>query len=148
MEYMNQITVETIVKAPVEKVWEYWNNPEYITGWAFASNDWECPHAENDLKTGGRFLTRMAAKDGSMSFDLVGTYTQVEDYKLINYIMDDIEAIPGQTGRKVSVVFEPLDEHTTKVTETFDPETINPEDMQRAGWQAILENFKKCVEIN
>ena len=143
--HMNKITIENIINAPIEKVWKYWNEPEHITKWAFASDDWESPHAENDLKENGRFLTRMAAKDGSVSFDLLGTYTNVVPNELIEYTMD---AFPGEeVGRAVSISFESIGD-TTKITETFDPENENPEEMQRAGWQAILDNFKKHVESN
>ena len=85
---MNKIQVEIVANGSLEKVWKYWNEPEHITKWAFASDDWESPHAENDLKKNGRFLTRMAAKDGSVSFDLLGTYTNVIPNELIEYIMD------------------------------------------------------------
>ena len=107
-------------------------------GWAFASDDWEAPHAENDLRPEGRFKTTMAAKDGSTSFDFEGTYTTVDEHSVIEYTMDD--------GRKASIRFEAQDDGDTTVTESFDPESQNPEEMQRAGWQAILDNFKKYVE--
>lgn len=142
---MNKITIETVISAPIEKVWKYWNEPEHITKWAFASDDWETPHAENDLQNNGRFLTRMAAKDGSVSFDLMGTYTNVNPMSLIEYTID---TFPGEEiGRNVSVSFEAIGD-STKITETFDIENENPEEMQRAGWQAILDNFKKHVENN
>ena len=135
----NAITVTTVVNTSTETVWRCWNEPAHITKWAFASDDWHAPYAENDLKISGKFLTRMAAKDGSMSFDLVGTYTDVEEFAKIEYTMKD--------GRKVKIVFEKMD-GATKITETFDPENENPVEMQKAGWQAILENFKKHVESN
>jgi uncharacterized protein YndB with AHSA1/START domain len=134
---MNTITVETIVNAPVSKVWESWNDTEHIKKWAFADETWEAPEAENDLRTGGKFRTKMAAKDGSASFDFTGVYTAVEEHKLIEYDMDD--------GRHVKVEFTEIPEGT-KVKETFDPENENPEEVQRSGWQGILENFKKHVE--
>ena len=139
------ITVQTIVSASLAKVWECWNKPEHITKWAFASDTWEAPEAENDVRTGGKFKTRMQAKDPSAGsgqaegFDFEGTYTNVEEYRKIEYVMSD--------GRKVSIQFEEVD-GGVKVTETFDPETENSEDMQRSGWQAILDNFKKYVEDN
>lgn len=133
------ITVATVVNTSIETAWRFWNEPAHITKWAFASDDWHAPYAENDLKIGGKFLTRMSAKDGSMSFDLVGTYTNVEEFGKIEYTLED--------GRKVKIVFEKMDD-ATKVTETFDPENENPREMQQAGWQAILENFKKHVESN
>lgn len=133
------ITVETIVNAPVEKVWAYWNEPKHITQWCQASDDWHAPRAENDLKEGGKFSTTMAAKDGSFSFDFGGVYTRVTENKLIEYTMGD--------GRKVSVQFYPGD-NSTKVVESFEAETTHSEEMQRGGWQAILDNFKKHVETN
>jgi len=134
---MENITVETTVNAPVEKVWEFWNNPDHITKWSFASPDWHTPYSENDLKVGGKFKSTMAAKDGSVSFDFGGTYTTVYTNKKIEYNLED--------GRKVSIIFEPLSEQT-RVIETFDPESTNPIEMQRGGWQAILDNFKKYTE--
>jgi uncharacterized protein YndB with AHSA1/START domain len=133
----NAITVRTSVNAPIEKVWECWNKPEHIKRWAFASDDWEAPAAENDVQVGGKFKTVMAAKDKSASFDFAGTYTAVKEHELIEYDMDD--------GRHVKVVFEETPEGV-RVTETFDPENENPEEVQRNGWQAILGNFKKYVE--
>jgi uncharacterized protein YndB with AHSA1/START domain len=133
------ITVETTVNAPIETVWERWNNPEHITKWAFASDDWESLGAENDLRTGGRFKTNMSAKDKSASFDLTGTYTNVKEYEVIEYTMD------GDDQRKVITKFETVPEGT-KITQSFDPENENPEDFQKAGWQSILNNFKKYAE--
>lgn len=134
---MTAITVSTTVNAPLEHVWKVWNTPEDITQWYFASDDWHAPSATNDLRVDGRFKTRMEAKDGSFGFDFEGTYTNIDGKQTIEYSMDD--------GRKVSIKFEDMGE-STKVTETFDAETQNPEEMQRAGWQAILDNFKKHVE--
>ena len=133
----NPITVQTAVKAPMARVWEYWNKPEHITGWAFASDDWEAPAADNDLRVGGTFKTTMAAKDKSESFDFTGAYTAVKEHELIEYDMDD--------GRHVKVEFKDAPDGV-KVTETFDPEEENPEEMQRGGWQSILDNFKKYAE--
>jgi len=139
METKNRtaITVEVTVKAPVEKVWEYFNGPEHIVNWAFASEDWHAPKSTNDLRVGGTFSTTMAAKDGSFSFDFGGEYTQVIEHKLIEYTLGD--------GRKVKVVFTSQG-NETKVVETFDPENMNSDEMQKAGWQAILDNFKKYTE--
>jgi uncharacterized protein YndB with AHSA1/START domain len=134
---MDQITVEAVVKSDVETVWKYWNEPEHITKWAFADESWEASHAENDLREGGKFLTRMSAKDKSEGFDFTGTYTKVVPNEQIEYVMDD--------GRKVTITFETV-EGGTKVTETFDPESENAAELQKSGWQAILENFKKYVE--
>jgi len=138
-EDITPITIEATINAPVEKVWEFWNNPEHIKKWAFASPEWHAPKAENDLRVGGVFSTTMAAKDGSMSFDFGGTYDTVEENKLIAYRLED--------GRKVKIVFEAAGD-TTNITETFDPETQNPIEMQKGGWQAILDNFKKHTEEN
>lgn len=133
----NAITVSTIVSEPVEKVWEAWTRPEHITKWTFASDDWHAPHAENDLKVGGKFTTTMAAKDGSFSFDFGGTYTLVAPFDRIEYTLDD--------GRKVTISFKKSTQGT-EIAETFDPERENPADMQRDGWQAIINNFKKYAE--
>jgi uncharacterized protein YndB with AHSA1/START domain len=131
------ITVEATIKAPVEKVWKNWTEPKHITQWCQASEDWHAPHAENDLRNGGKFKTTMAAKDGSVSFDFGGSYTNVEQHKTIKYTMDD--------GRKVDVNFSG-NGNETKVIETFEAETENSPEMQRQGWQAILDNFKKYTE--
>lgn len=131
------ITVEALVNAPVEKVWKYWAEPKHITQWCQASDDWHAPHAENDLKVNGKFTTTMAAKDGSMSFDFGGVYTNVQLHKVIEYTILD--------GRKVKVAFSDIN-GKTKVTETFEAEDTNPVEMQRGGWQAILDNFKKYTE--
>lgn len=131
------ITIETIVNAPMSTVWECWNKPEHIMRWAFASDDWEAPAAENDLRVGGAFKTTMAAKDKSFSFEFGGTYTVVEEDALIEYDMND--------ARSVSVKFSQAPEGV-KIVQTFDPESENSLEMQKNGWQAILDNFKKYVE--
>lgn len=136
---MKTITVETTVNSRIDKVWELWIKPEHIVRWAFASDDWEAPAAENDLRVGGKFKTTMSAKDKSESFDFTGVYKVVKEHELIEYDMDD--------GRHVRVEFTQLPEGV-KVIETFDPENENPQEMQRKGWQAILDNFKKYVEKN
>ncbi|MGB5007730.1 MAG: SRPBCC domain-containing protein [Ferruginibacter sp.] len=133
------ITVETIVQAPVEKVWECWTKPEHITGWNNASDDWHTPRAENDLRVGGKFLSRMEARDGSMGFDFGGVYDEVKPNERIAYTLDD--------DRKVKIVFTGNDNETT-VTETFETENENSIELQRVGWQAILDNFKKYTESN
>lgn len=133
------ITVSNTVNAPVEKVWDYWTGPQHITKWCNASDDWHAPKAENDIRTGGKFSTRMEAKDGSFGFDFGGVYDKVKTNELIEYTMDD--------GRTVSIVFE-ANGNETRVTETFEAETENPVEMQRGGWQAILDNFKKYTEEN
>ena len=133
------ITVQTTIQASLDKIWNYWTLPEHITQWCYASDEWHAPKAENDLKEGGEFSTTMAAKDGSMSFDFGGTYNTVENKKRIEYVMGD--------GRKVIVVFETKD-GAVVITESFDPESTHPEEMQQQGWQEILNNFKKYVENN
>lgn len=131
------VTVKTEIDMPVEKVWEYWTKPEHITRWNFASDDWCCPWAENDLREEGKFSWRMEAKDGSFGFDFSGKYTKVMKNELIEEILDD--------DRTVSITFS---ENGNKavLTEVFEAETRNPVEMQRFGWQAILNNFKKYVE--
>ena len=119
-----KVTVEATVNAPVEKVWKSWSEPQHITKWCAASDDWHAPKAENDLRTGGTFSTRMEAKDGSFGFDFGGVYDNVKKNELIEYTMGD--------GRKVRVAFTPSGD-TTKIVETFDAETTNPVDMQRTG---------------
>ena len=131
------VTVSAKINAPVKKVWERRTSPEHITKWNHASDDWHSPNAVNDLREGGKFCYEMAAKDGSMSFDFEGVYTKVVPHELIEYIMDD--------GRKVKITFEETGEGVL-VTETFDAEQMNPVEMQRAGWQAIMDNFKKHTE--
>ncbi len=133
------ITVESTIKAPVEKVWNYWSAPEHITKWSFASPDWHTPFAENDLRAGGQFKSRMEAKDGSFGFDFGGIYDDVKTNELITYTLGD--------GRKVSITFTSKGNETSLV-ETFEAEGTNPVEMQKGGWQAILDNFKKYVEAN
>jgi uncharacterized protein YndB with AHSA1/START domain len=143
---MQKIKVETVISAEIKKVWHHWNNPESIKGWAFASDDWECPYAENDLKVGGRFLIRMSAKDGSTTFDFTGTYTEVIEFYTIKYIMDKADG--ENQHRECEITFTDLGNSTTKIEEEFYPEEINSAEMQKAGWTAILLNFKKLVEIH
>lgn len=134
---MTKITVEAIVRGKIKQIWSAWIEPEHITKWCFATNDWEAPHAENDLKIGGKFVTRMAAKDKSFSFDFGGTYTKIVLNKIIEYRMED--------GREVSISFEEV-LGGVKIVEIFDAEKENSIEMQKEGWQAILNNFKKYVE--
>ena len=133
------ITVETTINQPVEKVWEYWSKPEHITKWSNASDDWHTPRADNDLRVGGSFSSRMEAKDGSMGFDFAGVYDAVAEHKNIEYTMGD--------GRKVKIEFTPS-RNQTRVVESFDAEQTNSVEMQRMGWQSILDNFKKYTEAN
>jgi uncharacterized protein YndB with AHSA1/START domain len=133
------ITIESTVNAPVEKVWKFWSAPEHITQWCAASDDWHTPRAENDLRTGGKFSSRMEAKDGSFGFDFGGEYDEVKTNELITYTIGD--------GRKVRIDFTQQG-NATKIVETFEAEEQNPIEMQRGGWQAILDNFKKYTEAN
>lgn len=131
------ITVKCKVEAPIEVVWKLWTTPEHITKWNNASEDWHTPYSENDLKVGGKFKSTMAAKDGTMSFDFEGVYTEVKNHSFIEYKLAD--------DRKVDIYFISL-EDGVEIIESFDPENQNSEEMQREGWQAILDNFKKYAE--
>lgn len=131
------ITVETTVNGPVTKIWDLWTSPTHITQWNQASEDWHTPNAENDLRVGGRFKSTMAAKDGSMRFDFSGTYTTVTPHEQIAYTLDD--------HRKVSIRFS-AQGNATRIVQNFEPEQVNPLEMQKAGWQAIMDSFKKYTE--
>jgi|SRR6478672_4094274 len=131
------ITVQTTVNAPIEKVWEYWTQPKHIMQWNHASDDWHCPRASNDLMVGGKFNFTMASKEGAMSFDFEGEYSRIKEFSLIEY------HIIG--GRKVIINFEET-KNGVKVTESFEPEEVNSHELQKNGWQAILDNFKKHTE--
>ena len=139
-EITSIITVTSSIYATMEEVWKKWITPEDIMHWNNASDDWFCPKATNDLRDGGRFSYTMSAKDDSFSFDFNGKYTNVEKPNIIEYRI--------QWWRKVSVFFEDNACGTIKVTETFEAENENPVDIQKTGWQAILDNFKKYVERN
>lgn len=131
------ITVTALVNAPLKEVWDKWTLPEHITKWCFAADTWHAPSAENDLHEGGRFMTRMEARDGSFGFDFGGIYTQVSTHQCIAYILAD--------ERTVRITFTE-ENGATYIEEVFDPENENPVEMQRDGWQAILNNFKKYAE--
>lgn len=131
------ITIETTINASISEVWAAWTKAQHITKWNFASDDWHCTKAKNDLKKDGKFSSTMAAKDGSFSFDFEGTHTNVEEFKCIETLLGD--------GRTMKVIFEETD-GSVKVTEEFEAENTNPIEMQRNGWQAILNNFKKYTE--
>jgi len=130
------ITVQTTVAAPVERVWAAYTTPDDIKQWNAAPEDWHTPNATVDLREGGAFSSRMEAKDGSMGFDFAGTYTKIETHRRIAYDFGDrhaeVEFVPDERGVRVSVTFEAESEH--------------PVEMQRAGWQSILDNFKRYVE--
>ncbi len=136
---VNSITVSANIKAPVQQAWTFWTLPEHIIHWNNASDDWHTPTATNDLRAGGKFLCRMEAKDGSLGFDFWGVYDEVKTNELIAYTLGD--------GRKINIIFEASGNETT-ITETFEAEHENAIELQRAGWQAILDNFKKYVEKN
>ncbi len=133
----NFITVQVVIEALIPHVWDCFTQPKHITEWNFASPDWCCPSAENDLHVGGKMNWRMEAKDGSFGFDFWGTYTKVENKKRLELTLGD--------NRKMQVVFEEI-EGKTIVIEKFEPESENPIEMQEAGWQEILNNFKLHAE--
>lgn len=133
------ITIESTVNASPEKVWKLWSTPADICKWSNPSDDWHTTSAENDLRAGGKFLSRMEAKDGSFGFDFGGVYDNVKEHELIEYTMGD--------GRKVKTIFENKG-NQIQITQTFEAETENSIEMQRTGWQAILDNFKKYTEAN
>lgn len=135
----NKITVTATVNADAKKTWNYYNSPEHITKWNFADPSWQCPSASNDLKVGGKYKARMEAKDGSFGFDFEATYNEIIDGKEFTYTMPD--------GREVNVIFGE-NGNRTDIDVTFDAESENPIEMQKAGWQAILDNFKKYTEAN
>lgn len=132
------VTVETVIDAPIERVWACWTEPEHITHWNFASADWCAPSATNDLRVGGHFSWRMEARDGSAGFDFSGIYTAIEERKRIEYVMD------GDDARKVSIEFS-VQPDGCHVVETFETEETNPIELQRGGWQSILDNFRRYV---
>ena len=132
-----KITVERVVKAKLNQVWDAWNNPADIKQWNAAQDDWHTTRSTVDLREGGKFVSRMEAKDGSAGFDFEGTYTRVVPHKTIEYQMSD--------GREVKVEFVER-AGGVLVKETFDTETENPPELQRTGWQAILDNFRRYVE--
>ncbi|HEV7779678.1 MAG TPA: SRPBCC family protein [Chitinophagaceae bacterium] len=133
------ITIGNTINAPVTKVWELWSKPEHITKWATPSDDWHTLRAENDLRVGGSFNSRMEAKDGSFGFDFGGIYDIVTPDEYIEYTLGD--------GRKVKTWFTDQG-NSTKVVQDFEAESQNPVEMQKGGWQAILDNFKKYTEAN
>lgn len=133
-----KVTIETTVKAPIEKVWSAWTTPSDIKQWNTASDDWHTTKASVDLRVGGEFSSRMEAKDGSFGFDFAGTYTKIVPHALLEFTFGD---------RSASVEFFSGDGGVT-VRETFDAETENSIEQQRSGWQSILNNFAKHVEAN
>jgi uncharacterized protein YndB with AHSA1/START domain len=136
---MTIISISATINKDIKTVWNNYTKPEHITGWNFANDDWCCPSAENDLRVGGKYSARMEAKDGSFGFDFETTYDEIIPYQLIRYTMAD--------GRKASILFSE-NNYTTTVTINFEAETINSDDLQRQGWQAILNNFKSYTETH
>jgi uncharacterized protein YndB with AHSA1/START domain len=134
---MKLLTVQAIINAPSSEVWNYWTNPNHIINWNFASSDWHCPAASNNLIVGGEFHYTMAAKDNSAQFDFWGTYQVIEIHKRIEIVIGD--------GRIMKVLFDETQDDIV-VTEHFEPETMNDIELQIAGWQSILDNFKIYVE--
>lgn len=134
-----KITIDTTINADTTKVWDYYTHPKHITKWNFASDDWHCPKAENDMKIGGTYAARMEVKDGSFGFDFKAVYDEITPFEKIVYTIED--------GRKVTTIFEKANDKT-KISTIFEVEKQNPIDMQKAGWQAILNNFKRYVENN
>lgn len=132
-----QIEISTKVEGDIDNVWECWTQPNHITQWNSPSDQWHTPKAENDLRETGKFNFRMEAKDGSAGFDFSGTYDEVKEKEIIRYSLDD--------GRKVDISFKD-ENNKVLILEKFEPEAQNSEDMQREGWQAILDNFKSYVE--
>lgn len=137
MAALKEVKISTTVQTPVDKLWEYWTEPRHITKWNYASEDWHCPYAENDLKEGGKFTYRMEAKDGSFGFDFGGIYDEVRWHEKIAYTLGD--------GRKVTTTFHDKG-HATEVIVIFEAESSSPVEIQQQGWQAIVNNFKKYAE--
>jgi uncharacterized protein YndB with AHSA1/START domain len=137
MNTTQKITVESFVKAPLDRVWKAWSNPDDIKQWNAAQDDWHTTRSTVDLREGGKFSSRMEAKDGSQGFDFEGSFTRIVPNKTIAYRMSD--------GREVIVEFAER-AGGVHVSETFDPESENTPELQRQGWQAILDNFKRHVE--
>ncbi|WP_432709991.1 SRPBCC domain-containing protein [Pedobacter sp.] len=134
-----KITIQSTVSADKSKAWNYYTMPEHITQWNFATDDWECPKVENDMQVGRKYYARMEAKDGSVGFDFEAIYDDIDEGESFTYTMLD--------NRQVDVNFESIGDETL-VTITFDAEKENSEELQRSGWQAILDNFKRYVEAN
>lgn len=135
---MEPLIITTTINTSIEKVWDFYNSPEHIVNWNFAHESWHCPKSEVNFEVGGEFFNTMAAKDGSMSFVFHGTYTEIIPLQKIEYFIED--------GRKVEVFFNEINENTTEIFTRFDPEHINPLEMQEQGWQSILDQFKTYTE--
>jgi len=136
---VTRITINATINAPIEKVWNCWTKPEHITKWNFASDEWHCPKASNDLILGGKYYARMEAKQGDMGFDFEAFYIDIIRNEKLSYRMSD--------GREVNILFKEVNS-STEIEITFDAESLNSLELQKNGWQAILNNFKKYVELN
>eukprot|EP01059_Diplonema_ambulator_P002589 TRINITY_DN121_c0_g1_i5.p1 TRINITY_DN121_c0_g1~~TRINITY_DN121_c0_g1_i5.p1 ORF type:complete len:424 (+),score=131.51 TRINITY_DN121_c0_g1_i5:73-1344(+) len=134
----NKVTVEAEINAPLAAVWAAWTTPADIMAWNHANDEWCCPSAEVDLKVGGVYSSRMEAKDGSMGFDFKGVITAVKPESCLSFGLDD--------GRNVAIDFTDCGNGATKIVEVFDAEKENSVDLQRTGWQSILNSFKAYVE--
>lgn len=132
----SKIIVQAAIAANLQTVWKLYTSPEHITQWNFADPSWHCPSASNDMRIGGRYIARMEAKDGSFGFDFDAIYTAIAPHVSFTYTFG---------GREATVTFSE-EQQQTIVTISFDPETENPIEMQRDGWQAILDNFKRYTE--
>lgn len=137
MSDKTKVTVSSSINSPIEKVWEFFTKPQHIVNWNFASDDWHCPLAVNDLQPGGKFSWRMESIDGSMGFDFEGIYNEVKEFEKIKYTLGD--------NREVEITFQ-SENNFTIITETFDAENVFSLEQQRQGWQSILNNFKVYVE--
>lgn len=136
---MEKIIIKTLISGNIKKIWDFYTLPEHITKWNFATSDWQCPRASNDMKVGGKYFARMEAKDGSFGFDFEAIYDKVIPKEKITYTMED--------DRKVTIHFNNIDNKTELIIE-FDAEEENSIEIQKEGWQSILNNFKKYVESN
>jgi uncharacterized protein YndB with AHSA1/START domain len=136
---MIKVIIQANVSDNIKKAWEYYTQPAHITKWNFATDDWMCPDASNDMRIGGKYIARMEAKDGSFGFDFEAVYNEISDGEKFTYVMPD--------NREVNVIFNQNGD-AIEVTVKFDAETENPIELQREGWQSILNNFKKYTETN
>ena len=134
---MNKITISSQINAPISTVWDYWTSPQHVQEWNFASNDWHCPSASSSFIVGGEFHYIMAAKDGSVNFDFWGTFVKINQLQSIDIVLGD--------GRELSISFGETQDGTI-VTEIFEPEEVNSLELQKMGWQTIVNNFKDYVE--
>ncbi len=134
-----KITISASISADIQKTWNYYTLPAHITKWNFASDDWHCPSASNDMQVGGKYIGRMEAKDGSFGFDFEAIYSEIKPYEHFTYLSED--------DRQIDVFFK-SNAGNTEITITFDAENENPIELQQQGWQAILNNFKKYIEAN